>query len=141
MKAMKCKEVLPIMAAVMLTSMLTSCHNFDNISWCGGGGGNIDDIATKHEEKLRQHFIKKVGSEDVSALISETMHISQRLKSAGKQKEANKFDSYTDVLMFGNRTTRESLNDVMMLVKNKKGIGADGGHCKTLDDIFSFHWW
>lgn len=54
---------------------------------------------------------------DISTLIAETQKISARLKRENRYAEARKFDSYTDVLMFGNNTLDESLNDVMELIK------------------------
>jgi hypothetical protein len=55
---------------------------------------------------------------DVSTLIAETRAISAQLRRSCMKEQANKFDSYVDVLMYGNRTIDESLNDVMKLVKN-----------------------
>lgn len=78
---------------------------------------NIDDVVDKHKLKLRQHFSGE-NRGDITTLIEETKKISMRLKKEGKFTEANKFDSYTDVLMFGNMTIDESLNDVMKLVKD-----------------------
>ena len=78
-------------------------------------------VAQLHAEKLRRHFSGKLV-EDVSTLIQETKTISSQLKAAGLKKQANEFDSYVDVLMFGNRTIDESLNDVMTLVKQKKQV-------------------
>jgi hypothetical protein len=65
----------------------------------------------------------------VSTLISETRAISRRLKNAGMIDQANKFDSYTDVLMYGNNTIDESLHDVMELVKHRNCV------CPTLQSI------
>jgi hypothetical protein len=74
-------------------------------------------VAEQHAEKLYRHFSgRRMG--DVSTLIVETRAISAQLKASGMYKQANKFDSYIDVLMYGNRTIDESLNDVMELVKN-----------------------
>jgi uncharacterized HAD superfamily protein len=75
-------------------------------------------MAERHAEKLRRHFIGE-RVEDVSTLIAETRAISYQLKKSCMKEQANKFDSYTDVLMYGNRTIDESIKDVMELVKNK----------------------
>jgi hypothetical protein len=62
-------------------------------------------------------------------LITETRDISSKLKQAGLRQQANKFDSYTDVLMFGNNTLDESINDVMELVKKGNCV------CPTIKEI------
>lgn len=68
-------------------------------------------------EKLRVHFSgKSVG--DLSELIQQAKAFSRDLKAHNNVAEANKMDSYIDVLMYGNRTIDESIDDVMMLVKN-----------------------
>lgn len=103
--------------------MLSSCCNVFN--------NDIDFVANRHREKLREHFsygIKKgrcnrknnvKNNTDISTLINETRNIASILRRNGRVKEANEFDSYVDVLMFGNRTIDESLNDVMVLVKKE----------------------
>lgn len=88
----------------------------------GGGYDSIDSYAERHRAKLRRHFMgERVG--DVSTLISETRAISNDLKRAGMMAQANKFDSYTDVLMYGNWTIEESMRDVMELVRGRSGGG------------------
>lgn len=77
---------------------------------------NIINIAMQHEEVLRHHF-KGHRAGDVSSLINRTKEISYSLKRAGLLKAANRFDSYTDVLIYGNRTLNESMQDVLRLVK------------------------
>jgi hypothetical protein len=74
--------------------------------------------AERHAEKLYRHFSGRRGG-DVSTLIMETRAISAQLKASGMYKQANSFDSYIDVLTYGNRTIDESLSDVMRLVKNR----------------------
>lgn len=74
--------------------------------------------AEQHALILRAHFLGQDVGIDLSTLISRTRSISTRLKRAGKLKMANQFDSYTDVLMYGNNTLDESINDVMRLVSN-----------------------
>jgi hypothetical protein len=76
-------------------------------------------MAEQQTCKLRKHFIGN-SSTDVSTLIHETMEVSRKLKRAGMMDEANKFDSYTDVLMYGNNTIDESINDVLALVKRRE---------------------
>ena len=77
--------------------------------------------AQAHAEKIRNHFLGYV-SEDVSTLISETQIIAYRLKSLKFCKLANKFNSYVDVLMYGNNTMHESVKDMEDLVY--KGVCA-----------------
>ena len=77
--------------------------------------------AQAHAEKIRNHFLGYV-SEDVSTLITETQIMSYRLKSLKFCKLANKFNSYLDVLMYGNNTMNESVRDMQDLVY--KGVRA-----------------
>ncbi|MDR0677595.1 MAG: hypothetical protein LBF57_02900 [Holosporaceae bacterium] len=86
---------------------VVSCHRND---------GNISSISERHEEKLRRHFTGQ-STEDVSTLIQETKGIACRLRKAHMCTDANRFDSYTDVLVYGNKTIDESINDVMNLVR------------------------
>ncbi|MDR2781788.1 MAG: hypothetical protein LBB21_05055 [Holosporaceae bacterium] len=81
--------------------------------------GRVCPVADQHVEKLRRHFIGEIVG-DISTLISETRVISATLKQSGMSQQANRFDSYIDVLTYGNRTIDESLNDVMELVKYKQ---------------------
>lgn len=128
--------------------MLSGCGYFSgSSSGCscnnsGGIGGNnnvdIDDLADRQEQKLKRYFVSGGrGMADVSTLISETRAISYRLKADGQRERANKFDSYTDVLMYGNRTIDESIRDVQRLVKNDN-VTAEGESkvCKILNKIF-----
>jgi hypothetical protein len=89
---------------------------------------NTEVTADKHADKLRKHFIGD-STVDVSTLIQETRAVSGRLKRAGMYEQANKFDSYTDVLMYGNNTLPESINDVMELVKHRNCV------CPTLQGL------
>ncbi|MDR1361609.1 MAG: hypothetical protein LBJ16_00135 [Holosporaceae bacterium] len=106
----------------VLALALTSCCNksFSN--------GNV--AADRQAERLRMHFLGH-NVADISTLISETREVSAALKKAGMDREARKFDSYTDVLMFGNNTLAESLNDVMELVKGNTG---DSSKCPCLNE-------
>jgi hypothetical protein len=70
------------------------------------------------EDKLRRHFVGRREG-DISTLIQETSALSARLKAAGMRRQSNRFDSYVDVLTYGNNTIDESLDDVMMLVRRK----------------------
>lgn len=83
--------------------------------------------AQVHAEKLRNHFIGYV-SEDVSSLISETRIIAYQLKALRFCKLANKFNSYTDVLMYGNNTLAESVRDMQELI-NKGVCSCDYRQC------------
>jgi hypothetical protein len=78
---------------------------------------NLESRKEIHAGKLRAHFTSGCKCGDVSFLISETMAISRELKRLNRREEARRFDSYADVLMFGNRTIDESLEDVMRLVR------------------------
>ncbi|MDR2067875.1 MAG: hypothetical protein LBP41_02710 [Holosporaceae bacterium] len=89
---------------------------------------DMEVAAEKHADKLRKHFIGD-STVDVSTLIHETRAVSGRLKRAGMYEQANKFDSYTDVLMYGNNTLPESINDVMELVKHRNCV------CPTLQGL------
>ena len=83
---------------------------------CGSEDQTILIDARSHAEKIRNHFLGHI-SEDVSTLIAETRAISYRLKTSGCRELANKFDSYIDVLMYGNKTIQESVKDMQDLVR------------------------
>ena len=100
-----------------LLFLLTAC---DFSRWQPGTSLTIDDAKT-HASKLREHFLGH-RTTDLSTLIAETREISRRLKNANQYALANKFDSYSDVLMYGNNTLDESVKDVMELVKGG-GLG------------------
>jgi hypothetical protein len=85
----------------------------------------------RHEKKLRRHFSGE-RVEDISTLISETKSISCQLKRSGRMREANRFDSYVDVLTYGNRTVDESLDDVMRLINR----GAGNAKTDDCENIF-----
>jgi hypothetical protein len=88
----------------------------------------MEVAAGKHADKLRRHFIGD-STVDVSTLIQETKAVSEKLKRSGMHEEANKFDSYIDVLMYGNNTLPESINDVLELVKHRNCV------CPTLQGL------
>ncbi|MDR0968712.1 MAG: hypothetical protein LBL99_03740 [Holosporaceae bacterium] len=88
----------------------------------GCGSGKIHPAAQPHVEKLRKHFRGENVGEDVSTLISETRAMSEKLKKMGKKEQANKLDSYLDVLTYGNQTIDESLKDVMELARRKEEV-------------------
>ena len=104
---------------ILILLLLSSCCR------CNHSGRYIgeNEIRT-HEYKLRNHFLGK-GVVDVSTLITETKKISAHLKKNGRFAESNKFDSYIDVLMYGNHTIEESLNDVMKLISSGDNSGSD----------------
>ena len=118
-------------AAISFSILLSSCSFF-------GGNSRAEDLADRHEQKLRQYFTSGgKGNADVSTLISETREISRRLKAAGMNRRANRFDSYVDVLTYGNKTIDESIKDVENLVKGKGGIGSgDSKVCGVLNSVF-----
>jgi hypothetical protein len=141
-----CKKFLLVASMLILSSCgFSFSPSFFGCSSCEGDAAGD---AEAHREKLRRHFTSGDTSVDVSTLIAETKQISARLKAAGNTAEANKFDSYTDVLMFGNRTVDESLNDVMMLVSgghstsgqttNCSGSGAKKKLCSIITAPFRF---
>ena len=88
--------------------IVTACCNNEEL--------NTLRDARNHAEKIRNHFMGHV-SEDVSTLIAKTRGISYRLKSLKFYGLANKFDSYTDVLIYGNDTIQESVKDMQDLVR------------------------
>ncbi len=94
---------------IILLFIMTAC--------CRPEEQRIMDIAIKHEEKLRHHFMGHRAG-DISSLINETRSISQKLKREGFLKVANRFDSYADVLIYGNRTLNESVQDMFNLVEH-----------------------
>ncbi len=71
--------------------------------------------AQMHAEKLRNHFIGYI-TEDISTLVAETQAISYQLRLLKFNELANKFNSYLDVLMYGNQTLDESVKDVQDLI-------------------------
>lgn len=111
----------------------------------------LRSIASRHEMLLKNYFTYgsngKVneygGGDDVSTLISKTMAIAASFREKGLYAEANRFDSYVDVLMYGNRTIEESIRDVENLVKSrgvmhnkKRNCQCPTGPCaKCLDSI------
>ena len=87
--------------------MVTACCSQEDVE--------VLRSAQHHAEKLRNHFIGRVPG-DTSALVAETQIISSNLKRLKFNVLANKFDSYLDVLMYGNRTLQESVEDVQELI-------------------------
>lgn len=82
----------------------------------------VQQIASAHEEKLKKYFTAAPSDrvEDISSLARETRVIADQLRATGDPVRANRFDSYCDVLFYGNHTIDESLNDVIKLVKGGK---------------------
>lgn len=78
----------------------------------------FDQEVIKHELVLRQHFMGTPYDTDISTLIKHTKQIANQLRARKRFSDANRFDSYTDVLLYGNNTIDESLNDVRKLVDN-----------------------
>ena len=102
--------------------MLTACC-------CKNSGNDLDSRISQHENKLRMHFMGVSRNEDISSLIQETRDIANQLREQGKPLYARRFDSYTDVLMFGNNTLAESIADVNKLVT--KGPASSNCRCKS----------
>ncbi|MBR1735048.1 MAG: hypothetical protein IJ730_06360 [Alphaproteobacteria bacterium] len=109
---------------LLIVFLLSGCSFFSDKS--------TSSIADMQEEKLRQYFTYgRSDKTDLSTLISETRAVSARLKSEGNYARANKFDSYTDVLMYGNRTLDESIRDTQQLVKSGGGYSGKSSSCST----------
>lgn len=102
-------------------------------SCCSQNDLTLIKDAQSHAQKLRKHFIG-YNNEDVSSLIAETQEISYRLKAAKFNDLATKFDSYTDVLMYGNRTINESIQDTKELIR--KGV-CDCDYRPCVKGVFS----
>jgi hypothetical protein len=139
------------LSLLLLALLLPACGLASFFKSSCNDGRDIAGAAKIHEEKLRRHFTYGSIGVDVSTLIAETRRISAQLKYSGNIKDANRFDSYIDVLMFGNRTVDESLHDVMRLVSGGGGVvgryktrggRSDGGWCEhvasALDKIFGW---
>lgn len=140
-KTKRGEEIMRRSAILSVTLMLTlpGCSYFS-----GGGGGcnvsnvDVDDLADRQEQKLKRYFMRGGrGMADISTLISETRSISARLKASGQRERANRFDSYIDVLTYGNRTIDESIRDAQRLVKNND-VSAEGESklCNILNRVF-----
>lgn len=103
------------MITICLIFSLSGCDTVKN--WFADNRC-LEKAADRHEIKLKQYFTSGKGNAgDVSTLISETRTMSSKLKAAGLNERANKFDSYIDVLSYGNRTLDESIKDTQNLVK------------------------
>ncbi|GHU17007.1 hypothetical protein FACS189472_03290 [Alphaproteobacteria bacterium] len=117
----KLKELIKITCVMLGALLLESCCNKDSDSFKSRNRHRSENIGGAIQiqiAKLRNHFLGYEGI-DVSTLIAETSTLSIELKRAGRYEEAKKFDSYIDVLMFGNNTIDESINDVIELVGNR----------------------
>lgn len=123
-----------ILTVICLSFLLSGCSYFSS----DGGNLCLEGLADKHEQKLKQYFTNgNRGNVDVSTLISETQTISRKLKAAGMKERANKFDSYIDVLTYGNKTIDESIKDVENLVRNKNCSGGENSKvCSFLNSVF-----
>lgn len=97
-----------IVCNLLLLLSLTRCALVDD--FC------IQDKANEVEMKLARHF-SSGGVGDVSSLIKETKAVAKQLRTQCDVERANRFDSYLDVLMYGNHTIDESINDTLNLVK------------------------
>lgn len=86
-------------------------------------------IVSQHEQKLRNYFLYGNGSgQDLSILIAETTAIALQMRARGMAQKADKFDSYLDVLMYGNRTIDESIRDVEDLVAGRSRAQVSSGY-------------
>ena len=72
----------------------------------------------KLENKLRLHF-SGCRQGDISTLSRDAIEMATRLRRANMHAEANRFESYADVLIYGNQTLEESMQDVFNLVNGK----------------------
>lgn len=70
-----------------------------------------------HERLLREHFLGHYTRYDIAELINRTTNIANQLRGRGRLREANRFDSYRDVLIYGRHTIDESIRDVQKLIK------------------------
>lgn len=77
---------------------------------------HLSTAVVAHENLLRQHFLGQPTGHDISALLNTTTDIADQLRGLGRLKDARRFDSYRDVLMYGQYTIDESINDVQRLV-------------------------
>ncbi|GHU13397.1 hypothetical protein FACS189449_08690 [Alphaproteobacteria bacterium] len=109
--------LIKITCIVFVALMLVSC-SVEEDSQEEKTRSEIISAVRIHEEKIRNHFLGSSNTVDISTLIAETTSISSSLKKAGMYKEARKFDSYIDVLTFGNNTIDESISDVMKLIRS-----------------------
>ena len=96
-----------------LIVLLTSCSSVSRSE-------HVTQSADLHEVKLKRHFLGNNVGTDMSSLINETKLIADQLRADGEIEKANRFDSYVDVLMFGNNTIDESINDVIKLVNDQE---------------------
>lgn len=98
-------------------------------------------MAAVHEQKLKAYFTAAPNdrSMDVSSLASETLVIADQLRAVGDVTLANKFYSYADVLLYGNHTIDESIEDVIKLVKGEKSKSKpeDKGFSASVKDFFT----
>ncbi len=126
---MSCKKILSFFCFLALIS-------------CCGNNKKISTMVNNQQEKLRKHFLYGGTQEDISSLIAETKAVASKLRKAGMEEKARKFDSYVDVLMFGNNTIDESINDVMNLTKNNyhHKHSECGSFKEVFNDLFC-NWW
>ena len=102
---------------IVLMFLLSGCQTINSNSF--------DQEVVNHELLLRQHFLGHSTGYDIAGLINKTTEIANRLRALGRLSDANRFDSYRDVLIYGNRTIDESMRDVELLVH--KGVPK---HCE-----------
>lgn len=76
----------------------------------------LNTAVLRHENLLRQHFLGQTTGYDVATLLNITTDIADQLRNFGYLKDARRFDSYRDVLMYGQYTIDESIDDVQKLV-------------------------
>lgn len=107
------------------------------LAGCQTGSNNLlNNQVVAHERLLREHFLGHHTKYDMAELINKTTDIANQLRGLGRLKDANRFDSYRDVLIYGQYTIDESIKDVQSLIKN--GV-PDNGTCFSfcLPSIFS----
>ena len=85
---------------------------------CQMGSDVFEQKVINHELLLREHFLGHSTEYDMAGLINMTTEIANQLRGRGRLADANRFDSYRDVLIYGNLTIDESMNDVKKLIHN-----------------------
>lgn len=91
----------------------------------------FNERVVRHEKLLRHHFRGRKTGYDVASLINMTSDIANQLRGRGRFGDANRFDSYRDVLIYGANTIDESINDMRKLVID----GVPNEHCSLLSKL------
>lgn len=106
------KRIVFLLLIVSMCGCEMSIYDQDNLS-----NRQFDDTVTAHEYLLREHFLgHHVPGYDIATLLNNTTTIANQLRKLGRFEDANRFDSYRDVLTYGQYTIEESINDVQKLI-------------------------